>query len=38
LVRMSNIAEFNNRIILMVFIEKIELKTISIKPIWYKGG
>jgi len=30
---MSNITEFNNRIILMVFIEKIELKAISIKPI-----
>jgi len=30
---MSNITEFNNRIIVMVFIEKIELKTISIKPI-----
>jgi len=34
---MSNIAEFNNRIILMVFIEKIELKTISIKPIYDVG-
>jgi len=30
---MSNITEFNNRIILMVFIEKTELKAISIKPI-----
>jgi len=35
---MSNIAQFNNGIMLMVFIEKIELKIISIKPFWYKGG